>query len=217
MTSTSSSPTFGFSISSSWRTLGRSVFVTDDGSHGGRKNPSYRSGTEGKPLEGFWRSRSLEYEAERRGKEVDPEAFIERYTLELDPLPCWRHLPKEEIRRRIAEMVEEIDAEHARRVVLNGRAPLGVEAIRKQHPHSRPEHTKKSPAPAVHAASKAVRKQMKAAYRLFAEAYCEAAARLRAGDLTVDFPPGCFPPARPFVPADAGLPCSRAGPARAPG
>ncbi len=122
-----------------------------------------------------------------------------------------------EIRRRITEMVEEIDAESARRVVLNGRAPLGVEAIRKQHPHTRPEHTKKSPAPAVHAATKAVRKQMKEAYRLFVTAYREAATRLWAGDLTVEFPPGCFPPAGPFVPADAGLPCSRAGPARAPG
>ncbi len=103
-------------------------------------------------------------------------------------------------------MVEDIDARSARRVVLNGKAPLGAEAIRKQHPHTRPEHTKKSPAPAVHAASKAVRKQMKEAYRLFVTAYREAAARLRAGDLTVDFPPGCFPPAGPFVPADAGRP-----------
>ena len=173
--------------------------------------------TEGTPLEGFWRDRSLEYEANRRGKALDPETFIEPYTLELDPLPCWRHLSKEEIRRRIIEMVEEIDAESARRVVLNGRTPLGVEAIRKQHPHTRPEHTKKTPAPAAHAASKAVRKQMKKAYRLFVTAYREAAARLRAGDLAVKFPPGCFPPAGPFVPADVGLPCSRAGPARTPG
>ncbi len=173
--------------------------------------------TEGRPLEGFWRNRTRECEARRRGKEVDPQTFIEPYTLELDPLPCWRHLPKAEIRRRIIEMVDEVDAEHARRVVLNGRAPLGVEAIRRQHPHSRPARTKKSPAPAVHAASKAVRKQMKEAYRLFAEAYCEAAARLRAGELGVEFPAGCFPPAGPFIPADAGLPCSRAGPARAPG
>ena len=51
---------------------------------------------------------SLEYEAGRRGKQVDPETFIEHYTLDLDPLPCWRHLPKEEIRRRITEMVDEI-------------------------------------------------------------------------------------------------------------
>ncbi len=124
---------------------------------------------------------------DRRGKQVDPETCIEHYTLHLDPLPCWRHLPKEEIRRRITEMVEDIDAQSARRVVLNGRAPVGVEAIRKQHPHTRPEHTKKSPAPAVHAASKAVRKQLKEAYRLFVAAYREAAARLLAGDLTVEF------------------------------
>ncbi len=173
--------------------------------------------TEGKPLEGFWRDRSLEYEANRRGKEVDPETFIRRYALELDPLPCWRHLPAEQIQRRIREIVDDVDAQAARRVVLNGAAPPGPSAIRKQHPHDRPDHSKRSPAPAVHAASKAIRKQMKEAYRLFVEAYREAAAMLRAGKLDATFPPGCFPPAQRFIPAHAGLPCSRAGPARAPG
>lgn len=173
--------------------------------------------TEGKPLEGIWIDRSLKYEAERRGKEVDPETFITRYALKLDPLPCWRHLPEEEVQRRIKEIIDDIDAQAARRVVLNGKAPPGPAAMRRQDPHKIPEHIKKSPAPAVHAASKAVRKQMKAAYRLFVEAYREAAVRLRAGDLTVSFPPGCFPPAQPFISADSGLPFSRAGPARAPG
>ena len=37
---------------------------------------------EGKPLEGIWYDRTLQYEATRRGKEVDPEAFIERYELQ---------------------------------------------------------------------------------------------------------------------------------------
>jgi hypothetical protein len=54
--------------------------------------------TEGKTLQGIWRDRSLEYEANRRGKEeVDPEAFMEGYTLRLDPLPCWQHLSDAEI------------------------------------------------------------------------------------------------------------------------
>ena len=172
---------------------------------------------EGTPLKGYWRDRSLEYEAHRRGKEVDADTFIKPYTLELDPLPCWRHLPEEEIRRRVREIVEDVDAKTARRVVLNGGAPLGAAAIRKQHPHDRPDHSKKSPAPSVHAATKAIRQQMKEAYRLFVEAYREAAASLRAGKLDTTFPPGCFPPPQPFIPADAGLPCSRAGPARAPG
>ncbi len=173
--------------------------------------------TEGKQLKGIWYDRSLKYEADRRDKELDPETFITRYTLELDPLPCWRHLPHEEIRRRIQEIVDDVDAQAARRVVLNGKAPPGAAAIRQQHPHDSPEHSKKPPAPAVHAASKAVRKQMKEAYRLFVEAYREAAASLRAGNLNATFPPGCFPPPQPFIPADAGLPSSRAGPARTPG
>lgn len=173
--------------------------------------------TDGKPLEGIWYDRSLEYEYGRRGKDVDLETFITRYTLELDPLPCWRDLPQEEIQRRIKEMVDEIDAETARRLVLNGVVPLGVEAIRKQNPHDRPARSKKSPAPAVHAASRAVREQMKEAYRLFVEAYRAAAASLRAGNLAAVFPAGCFPPAQPFVRADARLPNNRAGPAWAPG
>ncbi len=156
--------------------------------------------------------RSLKYEADRRGKELDPETVITRYTLKLDPLPCWRHLREEEMRRRIQEIVEDVDAQAARRVVLNGKAPPGPEVVRKQSPHEIPEHTKTSPAPAVHAASKEVRKQMKEAYRLFVEAYREAAVRLRAGDLTVNFPPGCFPPPQPFISADAGLPCSEPAP-----
>ena len=43
--------------------------------------------TEGKPLEGIWRDRSLEYEAHRRGKEVDPETFVEHYTLAAERIP----------------------------------------------------------------------------------------------------------------------------------
>ncbi len=35
--------------------------------------------------------------------------------------------------------------------------------------------------------------------------------RLLVGKLSVTFPPGCFPPAQPYIPADAGLPYSRAG------
>lgn len=172
---------------------------------------------EGKPLEGFWQDRSLEYEANRRGKEVKADTFVHPYTLELDPLPCWRHLSREERQHRIASIVEEIDAESARRVVLGGTTPLGAAEIRRQHPHDRPARSKRSPAPAVHAASKVVREQLKTAYRLFVEAYREAASRLRAGDYDVEFPPGCFPPPRPFVSSDAGSPCCRAGPQRAPG
>ncbi len=121
-------------------------------------------------------------------------------------------LPAEEIRRCIREIVDDVDAQAARRLVLNGVAPSGPAAIRKQHPHDRLNQSKKSPAPAVHAASKAIRQQMKEAYRLFVEAYREASARLRAGKLDAAFPLGCFPPAQRFIPADAALPKRSAQP-----
>ena len=77
--------------------------------------------------------------------------------------------------------------------------------------------SKKSPMPAVHAASKEVRRQMRDGYRFFVNAFREAAAKLKAGDRTAVFPPGCFPPRLPFVREDSALPFSRAGPAFAPG
>lgn len=93
---------------------------------------------------------------------------------------------------------------------------VGIETIRRQNPHERPAKSKKSPAPLFHAGSKAVRRAMHDAYRIFVEAYRHAATRLRAGDRSVKFPEGCFPPRLPFVRIDAALPSSRAGPAFAP-
>lgn len=69
-----------------------------------------------------------------------------------------------------------------------------------QGPPHRPAKIKKSPAPFVHAVSKAVRRQLWEAYSLgVAAAYRTAADRLRAGDREAVFPLGCFPPALPFV------------------
>jgi len=172
---------------------------------------------DGKPLEGIWYDRSAEYEADRRGKDVDPRAFLAEYSLELEPLPCWRHLPAQEYRQRVAEMVHDIEVETARRIFLSGKVPLGAEAIRRQPPHQRANRPKKSPAPFCHAASKAVRKQLREAYRLFVEAYREASAQLRSGNRHARFPEGCFPPALPFVRNDTRLQSSRAGPSFAPG
>lgn len=168
--------------------------------------------TEGQPLKGIWYNRSLAYEAARQGIELEPEPYATEYELQLDPLPCWRDLPPDEIQRRIRRMVEEIDDETARRVACNGPAPMGPEAVQNLHPFDSPDFTNKSPAPLAHAASKAVREQMKAAYQLFVAAYRAAAKRLRAGELTVEFPSGCFPPPRSHMPAGDGFPRWRAGP-----
>jgi hypothetical protein len=58
---------------------------------------------------------------------------------------------------------------------------------------------KESGAPAFHAATKAVRRELEHAYRWFIAAFREAAEELRHGNLGARFPEGSFPPRLPFV------------------
>jgi hypothetical protein len=89
--------------------------------------------------------------------------------------------------------VEDIELEAAVRRKETGARPLGPAAILTQDPHRQPKKTKKSPAPAFHAASKAVRRELWNAYALFVAAYRDAAEKLRAGDRDMVFPKGSFP------------------------
>ena len=117
----------------------------------------------------------------------------------LSPLPCWKHLSEEKRRRLIADLVAEIELEAAVNRRRTGSQVLGASAVRRQHPFNRPAKPKRSPAPLFHAASKAARQELYAAYGWFVVAFREAAEKLRAGDRTVSFPAGSFPPALPFV------------------
>jgi len=69
---------------------------------------------------------------------------------------------------------------------------LGPAAIRGQHPHGRPAHSKRSPAPFVHALSAAIRRE-----RWFVAAFRDAAEKLRAGNHAAPFPSGSFRPRCP--------------------
>ena len=124
--------------------------------------------------------------------------YATRETLILSPLPCWKHLTVQTRRRLAADLIAEIEAEAAVRRQGAGRQVLGA-AIRKQHPFRRPKRSKKSPAPLFHAASQAVRKGLYEAYAWFVAEYAAASEKLLAGDRTVAFPTGSFPPALPFV------------------
>ena len=153
----------------------------------------------GEPLEGYWFNRSQEYAAQVRGQVFGKYEYAEKETVVFDPLPCWSHLPVEEQRRRVAELVQEIEEEARIRREAAGIKPLGVKAILVQDPTSRPKKLKKSPSPFVHAATKAMRRELWVAYAWFVAAYRDAAEKLRAGDRDPPFPAGCFPPALPFV------------------
>ena len=155
--------------------------------------------TQGKALEGWWFDRTQEYLARRRGEDFGYYQYATRETFELAPLPCWKHLTPEKRQQLAASLVAEIDAEAADRRERTGVQALGPAAILAQSPESRPLKTKKSPAPAVHAASRAVRRELRNAYFLFVAAYRNASEKLRAGHRDPPFPTGCFPPPLPFV------------------
>jgi hypothetical protein len=113
--------------------------------------------------------------------------------------PCWAHLPPELYRERIATLVESIEANAARERERTGASVLGVKAILADDPQHRPTTLAWSPAPRVHAATKAARKAFYEIYAAFVGAFREASKRLLRGDRNAPFPTGSFPPALPFV------------------
>ena len=153
----------------------------------------------GEPMTGIWRDRTGEYFARRRGKEIEPRQFVTTETLTLAPLPCWKDLPPEKRQELAAGLVKEIDEEAAAERARTGKSPLGRAGVLAQHPHDHPERPKKSPAPLVHAASKAFRLEFRQYYAAFVADFREGAEKLKRGDLAAPFPPGSFPPALPFV------------------
>jgi hypothetical protein len=149
----------------------------------------------GEPLVGYWFDRTREYAARTRGERFERLQFAIMESLSLEPLPCWRHLPASEIRKRITDLLAGIEAEVA--LERQGRPPLGVDAILRQDP----ERPKRSPAPDFHVVTQIARNRLREGYRQFVAAFRAAAVKLRAGDPSANFPPGSFPPAMPFVEA----------------
>jgi len=160
---------------------------------------SIRAILEGKPLTGYWFNRKREYAARNRGEEFGRLTYATEETFVLSPLPCWAHLSPEQYRERVAALIEDIDAEAKAIRREQGLPVLGVKAVLQQNPHKKPGHSKRSPAPRFHAASKAVRDGLREAYGLFLAAFRDAAEQLKAGDRSAKFPLGSFPPGLPFV------------------
>ena len=157
----------------------------------------------GAPIVGRWIDRTGLSRANRRSERLDPRDFASRERLELVPLPCWSHLPREAYRERIAGLVREIERDSDRRIEETGREPLGRARLERQHPHFAPRRVRKSPAPLVHAASRAVREALRDSYRRFADAFRRASAALRRHPRLAEvfdlFPAGSFPPPGPFI------------------
>ena len=161
-----------------------------------------RAVLDGERLQGHWFNRTKEGNARRQGKAPGELEFAEAEEVVLSPLPCWKDWSEERIRARVAGMVEEVEKEAAAERQSCGMRPLGRESILRQAPHERPKKTKRSSAPAFHAATKAARRAMREAYGWFYAAYRDAAEKLRKGERGWSFPEGSFPPALPFARGD---------------
>ncbi len=157
----------------------------------------------GDRVQGIWVDRTGFYKARRtiKGRKEAREAdFEEKVELVLSPLPCWAELSEEEHLARLRQLVAEVEAEaEAERRSAHALRPPGPRRILQLAPHHRPEKLKKSRLKLVYAMSDEVRRPFLEAFRLFHQAYREAAERLKAGVWDVVFPAGCFPPPRLFV------------------
>lgn len=151
---------------------------------------------DGNPVRGLWFDRTAESKARRKGR---PDKYDHATTesFELTQLPTWKHMPDDQRRARIAEMVSDIEAETRARLVATGRSPMGRRRIEGANPHDLPADPSRSSAPRFHAVSPTVRNQLVEAYRRFEEAFRQAAEQLRHG-LPHRFPAGSFPPHLPF-------------------
>ena len=158
-----------------------------------------RALVQGEDLTGTWFNRTQEYTARNRGETFDRLKYASPEILHLSPLPCWKHLPEKVWRDRAINLIHGIEAEAAIKRSRTGSQPPGASAILGRHPHERPKHLQKSPAPLFHTASAKVRRELWTAYRWFVASFREAADKLRAGDRNAAFPLGSFPPALPFV------------------
>ena len=98
------------------------------------------------------------------------------------PLPCWAHLPPEEYRGRVAEIIARIDQRAALKRQREDSRSLGVKKILRTSPHKRPRRVEGSPRPRFHAATKRILKQMREAHAEVVAAFREASQRLLAGD-----------------------------------
>ena len=85
-----------------------------------------------------------------------------------------------------------------------GTEPLGVKALRKVGPDRCIANPDRSPKPLVHAASRERRLEFRGIGDASSPRTATPAKAFKDGALDAKFPPGCFPPRRPFVPLRAG-------------
>ena len=163
--------------------------------------PGYNSfwdAIEGIEREFTWINYTEYNEARRKGKKVKPEDFLETNILRYDRLPGYEHLSQSEYSALMREKLER----RRQKLILERRKEgvgfLGVAALRRVRPGSKPKKTKSGVRrPLCITNCPIARETYLDFYFETLRRFREASKRYRAGDLTAEFPPGTFRPPRP--------------------
>lgn len=145
----------------------------------------------------LWSTLTDRRAARRDGKPVTSRAYQQLHRVHLTPLPPLRDRTSDELRAFYRRMFDDIAKLGA--IARAGAPPLPREALLDCDPEvtfPRPRGT----GPLVHASTRDLARDFLDARDDFLEVHRHASLRLAAGELDVAFPPGSFPPRRPFVP-----------------
>ncbi len=144
-----------------------------------------------------WQTAADRRAARCDGAPVDSAAYCQINRIRLSPLPSMRGLSKDARRSFFSSLFVDIANEGAK--LRNGAPPLGRRRILAQSPRTT-KRLERTAAPKVYAATWCAAHSFCELRRVRLDAYRAASELLARGQLDVPFPPGTFPPRRPFVP-----------------
>ncbi len=135
-------------------------------------------------------------DAKRWNQNVSIEDFTELYTLKYERLPGYEHLSQADYAATMRKKLREHTAAILK--ARNGKPAAGPELLKKTEPGAKPKKTKKSgpcdTRPRTYANDLQRRSVGDAWYFNTYFEYKACSKRYRAGDLTVEFPPGTYKP-----------------------
>lgn len=156
-------------------------------------------------MRGVWYDRTAEHTDRLRGiKRQYPSVE----TVRLSPLPFLEGRSQVEQRQFIVDAVRRVEEETREQHTRNRTRPLGVHAVQRQHPHTRPENLVTSSAPIFHASTREEYLQLREARAVTVGAYRMATEQWMRGVRDVLFPVGCFPPPPPPAQATRAPPAA---------
>ena len=141
------------------------------------------------------------YNKKRYNSSLTPKDFTDEYTLKYDRIPGYEHISQKEYSKLMHQKLETRRAEIVRTKLAEGKTFLGRQALLKVIPGT-PAKNPKTSSPGQHrprvlSVCSDRREQCKSWYFESYFGYKKASKAYRAGDLSIKFPEGMYPPYLP--------------------